>query len=99
MRLYYILVILVLLNSSLFGYWQDPKFPETLGNRYPRYREQILKLNEEINFYFKMISRDPQSPIAQKLLADKSKEFADLICEAARKEINDQIEESEFEKM
>ena len=86
------------MKSSLFGFWQDPKFPETLSMRYPAYREQIVKLSGEINLYFKMISRDPNSPVAE-LLAEKSKELADLICEAARKEINDQIEESEFVKM
>lgn len=85
--------------SQLFGFWADSKFPEKLVGRYPSYKTKILKLNDEINYGFKMITRDPKNKIAERHLADKSKEFADLICEAARNEIREQIEETEFVKI
>lgn len=99
MKFNYFLLIIVLTNSQLFGFWQDTKFHEKLVIRYPAYKQRILKLNDEVNHYFKMISHDPKNALAQQLLNDKTKEFADLICEAARNEIKDQMEESEFVKI
>lgn len=95
-----ILILTFLISSQLFGFWADSKFPEKLIGRYPSYKTKILKLNDEINYAFKMIAKDPKNKIAERHLADKSKEFADLICEAARNEIKEQItEETEFVKI
>lgn len=98
MKINYILAI-ALMSKQIFGFWADSKFPEKLVQRYPTYKTKIMKLNEEVNNSFKMITRDPKNKLAERHLADKSREFADLICEAARNEIKEQIEETEFVKI
>ena len=84
-------------NNTIFGIWADSNFPVKLSQRYPAYKEKIAESVNIINNAWKMMQRDPNNDFAQTLIADQSKALADIVCEAARKEINDQItEESEF---
>ena len=99
MKFHYLIALTTFMSIPLFGFWADSKFPETLIKRYPRYKQKIQKINEEIQYNFKIISRDPKNAYAQQLLAQKSKELSDVICEAARNEIKEQIEEAEFVKI
>lgn len=98
MKLNYLLAILTLVSSPLFGsFWADEKFPEKLIQRYPSYAERIKGINAAIDVYWRIIQTYPKDRNAPILLTEKTKELANLISEAARKEIQDQItEESEF---
>jgi hypothetical protein len=81
---------------------RDARFADTMISRYPSYRDRIKSLNDEITLYSKAAAARGGNPAAEALLENKKKELADLLCDAARREIKDQfketrIEESEFE--
>jgi len=95
--LYSLLIVATMANNTLFGIWADPKFPEKLTQRYPAYKGKIIESTNIMSNAWKMMLRDPNNDYAQTVITDQSKALADIVCEAARKEINDQItEESEF---
>jgi len=97
MKFNYLLVFFICISSPLFGYWADPKFPDKLIQRYPAYKQRIEQLNKEIVAAWNRLEKNTKDKEALSVLERKSKELADLVCEAARKEIKNQItEQSEF---
>ncbi len=85
------------MSSPLFGYWANRNFAATLIQRYPSYGQKIEQLNKELIAAWDRLERNDKDKEALTILERKSKELADTICEAARREIKEQItEEKEF---
>lgn len=97
MKFNYLVVIIAFMSSPLLAMWWNEKFPETLIKRYPDHRQKIDQLNKELTASWEFLREAPQSVKGKEAFNQKIRQFADMICEAARKEvINELTGESEF---
>lgn len=91
MKLFRLLAILsILLNMGMNAEFLPASYINGLTQRYPKFAQQIEKINTELNLHWLSRTDENKNETAQSIIV-KINQLKDIVCNAARNEVDETI--------